>query len=123
MKVRIISQTALEGRVYPRNTFEGLIDVAAECYTDGPKVSIICDELSLTVNGCGNKIAGVIWSAVLGRRMCCVVTLVCELDWNHPLTEAEGGVYAKLATVLGIVSTLRGGGVRGGRVHRHGSCL
>ena len=43
-----------------RNTFEGLMDIAASSYTDGPKVSIICDELSLCVNGCGLKLPGCI---------------------------------------------------------------
>ena len=44
------------------------MDIAASCYTDGPKVSIICDELSLCVNGCGVKIQGVIRSAAQFRR-------------------------------------------------------
>ena len=51
-----------------RNTFEGLMDIAASSYTDGPKVSIICDELSLCVNGCGLRIPGVIRSAAQARR-------------------------------------------------------
>ena len=44
------------------------MDIAASSYTDGPKVSIICDELSLCVNGCGVKIQGVIRSAAQFRR-------------------------------------------------------
>ena len=43
----------------PRNTFEGLIDLANEVY-GGPCAVIVYDELSLCVDGCGLKIPGVI---------------------------------------------------------------
>ena len=51
---------SLRGRADSRNTYEGLMDLAASTYTDGPKAVMMFDELSLCISGCGNKFAGII---------------------------------------------------------------
>ena len=61
--VRCRKPDSWRGRADSRNTYEGLMDLASSCYTDGPKAVMMFDELSLCVSGCGNKIPGIIWSA------------------------------------------------------------